>query len=144
MNDLKALLERVEKAEGPDRELDAAIYNALYTDNYRPHAFHSFEQKFHAVHRYHDGWLVGKDNSDEWAENLPKFTASIDAAVALVEKMLPGWAWGVHVNPRAVGGFLAHVTERSPIRPMPNIGAAPTPALALCAALLRALIAKAE
>lgn len=118
---LQALLERVEKADWPQ---DMVLYSPFVDEAARTLGFE-------------------KDSDDAWCFHLA-LQGSLDAAVALVEKMLPGWAWGVHVNLRAVGGFLAHVTERSPIRPMPNIGAAPTPALALIAALLRALIAQQE
>ena len=66
----------------------------------------------------------------------PPYTRSVDAAIALVEMKLPDHQWGVHCHKSA---FRAHVTKRSPFRPMPNIGDAPTPALALISALLAAL-----
>lgn len=130
---LGALLERV-KAERGDRSIDAAVYNALYAGDFRPLAFHSFDQKFLAVNsRYHDGWLIGKDTSDIYAENLPRFSSSLDAAVALCEKILPGWEWYVNGS--------GHAGVRETVYDMNFPGDAKTPALALLAALLRAMIA---
>ncbi len=76
--ELKELLERLEKAKGPDRELDKA--------------------------------LIQYDNRDDigvcWCPGvckipgkvcvaIPLYTSSIDAAVALVEQVLPGWDYGM-------------------------------------------------
>lgn len=61
MSDLEALLARVEKATGPDREID-----------------HEFDYLlWHPVQALHN------------PDSAPAFTASIDAALALVEKVLP-------------------------------------------------------
>lgn len=121
---LESLLERVRAATGPDRELD------------------------YAVSRFADGELARHSSL-----HLP-YTASIDASLALVERLLPGWRWGISSHslkdgvyqegphaglPRHVDGFRAHVTERSALRPMPSIADARTAPLALLAALLSAL-----
>jgi hypothetical protein len=58
---LTTLLERVMRAPGPDRELD------------------------YAISRFADGELARHSSL-----HLP-YTASIDAALALVERKLPGW-----------------------------------------------------
>ena len=117
--DLQALLERVEKAEGPDRELDDAI----------------------------DKWkldtLLTRDTSARFALICPPYTASIDAAVALVEKMLPGWKWCVQREIHPDNWFFAYVfivNEGTSFAD--HRGMAHGPALALIAALLRALIAQ--
>lgn len=62
MSDLKSLLERVAKATGPDRKLDAALY-----DHFCSHA------------------------TQEWTEwdSRNDFTHSIDTALALVNEKLP-------------------------------------------------------
>lgn len=65
---LTALLERVKAATGPDRELDAAIVRAL------------------GLAENDLVFYIGR--GDDWPQ--AKITASIDAALALVEKMLPG------------------------------------------------------
>jgi hypothetical protein len=73
--DVGAVIERLEKAAGPDRELDVAIVYALYPD----------------IGQY-DGLCVG-DPPIFWHEPYrkqpcPQFTASIDAALTLVPE---GW-----------------------------------------------------
>jgi len=60
--DLSALIERVEKCSGPDRQLDAVI--ALN--------------------------ICDLELEREISE-IPHFTSSLDAALALVEEKLPGW-----------------------------------------------------
>jgi len=119
-SDLKELLARVEKATGADDLLDADISFAL-------------------------GWSSRNRDHYEWTEAdgtfvqsfMPKpFTASLDASLALVERVLPGkagvvsfggmWSRADFIN--AEGVYL-HATCR-------------TPALALLAAVLKALIAK--
>ncbi len=66
-SDLQSLLERIERAEGSDRELDAAIGKVF-------------------------GWRYVKlcdqwTNPDKVFAVLPPFTASLDAALALVERL---------------------------------------------------------
>lgn len=62
MNDLKGLIGRLRKASGKDRELD------------------------YAISEWHRGPASG---SFRWA-HYDRYTSSIDAALALVEKVLPG------------------------------------------------------
>lgn len=133
-SDLAALLARVEAAEGADRELDGAIALALCDE-------HRFMQLADAplgagcemyrfgTHGFHSALRV---------------TASLDASLALKNRVLPGYAmaagdmafegsdrrpWGCVWN---AGGFIAGQAE------------AKTPALALLAAMLKALIAQGE
>lgn len=123
MTDLQSLLSRIEAASGPDREIDRAIGFAL------------------------DGWTVRNDITgytdcdaivtgdgnvfvDDPGGMYPSFTESLDAAVALVEKML-GNRWNVY----GVGQAVIHIDDDEFVR---DAGA--TPALALCAALIKALI----
>ena len=72
MSDLTALLERVRAATGPDRELDGAVMDAV--DPLPNPAQTRWEcisgQEFHLT--------------------VPPLSASVDAALALVERMLPG------------------------------------------------------
>lgn len=117
MTDLSELIERVEKATGPDRELDAAIA-AHFDLPYGPRPVGGSE------------WLSAH------------FTASVDAALELVERELPGWRPNVWLG-RA--GWDAEIEYPEPRRedgrtyfaircdkPMPN------GALAIILALLRA------
>lgn len=102
MAESDALREKVAAATGPDRELDAAVFNALVDDGGRI-AFKVTNwsiQPGSRLSRYHDGWLYGKSETDEYADDLPRYTESIDAALALVEKLLPRWV--VHMRTRDV------------------------------------------
>lgn len=67
---LKELLERVEKAEGPDRELDEETIAAIGGKQKR------------------GDWWIGHSYIGRVA---PPYTSSIDACVALIEKVLPDW-----------------------------------------------------
>lgn len=115
--DLSSLIERLEKADGPDDALDRDILKALGA-------------------RLAWDWTWGAWFGDErfYATNL---TASLDAALALCERALPDW----DIDLGKVGGeWFATV--------LPQDGTdidgeqAPSPALALCLALLRALSQK--
>ncbi len=124
--DLQALLERVEKAEGPDEEVDMQLCLLAY-----PEIMAVSEKR-------DDGFWYHK----QWGRmSVPaNYTASIDAAVALVEKMLPGWTG--HLD---FGGSQACAYAIRPLTEGPLVehrAFATTPALALIAALLRALIAQ--
>ena len=127
MSALKELLERVEKAEGPDRELDGAIADALglAPDNLTRVSATYYEYT--------------PDPDKGWWE-AGRYTASIDAAVALVEKKLPGCALAI--------GTMKFIQPGVPWATIWTTGGDPkwnadakTPALALIAALLKALIA---
>jgi len=71
MDDLSALIERVRRLEGPDREVDAEICRLL---------------EFPVA----DGAIDPSRKDD-----VAPFTASLDAVVDLIERELPGWAWKV-------------------------------------------------
>lgn len=66
---------RLEQANEPSRELDLAIAQALVPD------------------------VVVLRHNDDTGENEPyvhwEYTGSVDAAIALAERVLPGWTWRV-------------------------------------------------
>ena len=106
------LAERCEQATGPDRELDAAIQRALGDGS----GEHWFTDCF------------GNHVTDAIA---PQVTASLDAAMTLAGD------WGFDVR-RAVGGVgIVEVYPEGFCQPS-HRGRAQSPALALCAAALRA------
>ena len=128
---LELLLERVKAASGPDRELDLAL-GALWSDP--PFNLSVNQQR------------GGKPP-------VFKFTASIDAALALVERVLPGWFWRAgHVPNQKWDGreyrdnwaHLSRTDASNCDRGDEATGWAATPALAILAALLTALIAQKE
>lgn len=71
MTDLTTLIAKLEAATGPDRELDAEIAIALDQIASR------------------DFWSIDYIKADM----VPAVTGSIDAAVALAARVLPGWGW---------------------------------------------------
>lgn len=133
MTDLAALLARVEGASGPDREIDAEVCLAFGAAVEEPQRNRFGEIIVPAW------WTMPGASRAIWPHRTtPWFvTASIDVTVRLAEKVLPGWAWSV--GNRTVGGQ-AYVMKRGEglIE-----GKAPTPALALVAAIIRAKMGEA-
>lgn len=76
------IIDRLEKATGPDRNIDVFAWTLIIGIKPR----HTF--------------FAGRD------EHVEKITASIDASVALVEKMLPGWAHGYDKGQKTCIGFV--------------------------------------
>lgn len=78
MTEIGELLERVKAATGPDRKLDRAI--GLSVGGLK--SVEEFGMAGNWWERFTEGGLT---------VGLPPYTASIDAALALVERVLPGW-----------------------------------------------------
>lgn len=128
MSSILELAERCEKATGPDRELDCLIFEAQHL----------------LLMPNHRGMIDGEPTGEYYSpdgnqlpERAPRYTASIDASLTLVPQ---GFASAV--------GTMAF--EGSASKPWgcywepngkPHTFEAATPALALCAAALRALAA---
>jgi len=121
MMDLSELRERLEQADGPSRELDAEIHLALF-----PKA------------------KVNKSDPARWmvspVHRLPDYTFSLDAALALVERVLPqsgGWQFGVYQGPPGARVWCAWGWKRG----IGQVGFTkrPTAPLALLIALTRAM-----
>ncbi|MGA0595588.1 hypothetical protein [Enterovirga sp. CN4-39] len=91
------IAERAEKAEGPDRALDDAAWWLLRIEGgfYREHA----------GRREHDVTcgLYGTAVAD-WRplgpyNEAPRYTASVDAVLALTTEQLPGWSYEAEGGP---------------------------------------------
>lgn len=115
------LLTRLREAKEGSRELDAEIHAALFPDD--------------AVRLIGPHPLIGPRYYVRDSSHMPTYTTDLSAAVALCERALPGWnASGTMIGqPVKVA-----VVEPSPLRPMPIVAKAATPALALCLAILTA------
>lgn len=160
--DLSELLERVEKASGPDRELDAELCLALgdfpqIQVSWTGGPFRSDLDGGWRLRPQSKGYVEHPLWIDSWGRPIgaqaKPYTASVDAALALVERVLPGW--GVVITKPLDGGGYAEVFSREGLSFDPNgdknvsLGEwleqgkpqRETPALALLAAMLRALIA---
>lgn len=104
--ELNELLERLEKAEGPDFDLDVDIQKTFFGEK-------------------------------DWLELCRSYTSSLDAAVALCEQVLPGWEWTID-RARSCTLEPPGYDFRLGKGLISEDGA--TPALALCTALVRALM----
>ena len=114
---LAGLLERVRAATGPDRVLNGDVLMAF-------------------------GWAsdggIAIDPEGRRVFQIPDATLSLDAALALVERVLPGWVWTVMTD----YGDLCRARLYGEVNGGRDHGVqadGATPALALLAALLSAL-----
>lgn len=119
------LREAMATATGPDREIDRQLELALV-----PGALeHPWSTDFYVI--------SGPGHADypPGQGYLPDaYTASTDAALALIERCLPGWCWRVEHYPGT--GADASLWRAHPSQFVVN---APTPAVALVCALLTTL-----
>jgi hypothetical protein len=116
------LLARLEVAEAGSRELDAAM--AVVADK---------------AERVIGHWRY---NAEGRAREVEPVTTSLDAALALAERVLPGWGWMVRHYAAGQGGpgWCAYVCE--PDADLVESGPVNSaPALALCIAILKATAA---
>jgi hypothetical protein len=131
---LHDILAAAEKATGPDMGLDAAICLAL---NY----LHCIDEEPLNLRPSPDdsGWLdyeiVEDGRTIECSDQPAPLTASIDAALALVERVFPGEGIVLETHGVPVAGI--GQSGQYPSK-------APTPPLAIITALLRALITSQE
>jgi hypothetical protein len=101
---LSELREALEKADGPSRELDLAVRELLRS---RP--------------------------CDDFF-SAPHYTSSLDAALSLVEHVLPGWDW-------ETGSNVEYTMLSPPVgarRGKAALGSGATPAIGVLSALVRA------
>lgn len=120
------LIERIEGAEGPSRELDAEIFIAVCWPDWR---IQTDCEKF--PEQVQSG-RIQEPNGCGW-RNAPAYTASLDAAMSLVPE---GWHWTVNDFGDHASAYLINAAHEM-ARPHKQFQA--TPALALCAAALRAI-----
>lgn len=116
---MRELIAKLEAATGPDRELDWRI-----------------AEKFDIPDRWPAStqWPPFSPKS-KYDKSIPTLTASIDAAVALAERVLPDAGWAVAVN-RIDRRYVGRIWSGEIDDGKANAGS--TPALALCIAILRA------
>ncbi len=81
-------------------------------------------------------WLADDSVLVSYSDAWDAYRGVLNAAVQIVETLLPGWSWGLH-KPNT-GVFRAYVVKRSPLRPMPVNAESANPACALLLAALRA------
>lgn len=122
------LIERLERAEAPSRELDAEIAALVHVDA-DGLDFEAFPEPSGKVTIYFPSKV-------KQAYAAPRYTASMDAALTLVPV---GWEWSLY---SAQSGFRPQaqleteaMRHREGFEPVSAFGA--TPAIALCIAALR-------
>lgn len=131
MTDLPALLSRLEAAEGPSRELDSEIVRVLCPSAVVTTYLASDDEDsvFHAQS------LGLSDRA-----SVPAYTASLDAALALAERALPGWGWSITRKDK-----WSWVCVNEPDATVEIVrGEHTQPALALCIAIVKAKIQQAK
>lgn len=105
---LDDLLAKVAAATGPDRRLDVMI--GVVTDL-------RIEGMTHPFRQYVD--IMGVDDAADHAERhqsilrteLPRYTASLDAALSLLKTVQPGWSLQLHAHPGASYATLYRLGE---------------------------------
>ncbi|WEX10345.1 hypothetical protein [Chelativorans sp. AA-79] len=92
MGDLRELIEKLEKAAGPELVLDGMIWCAVNG--------YEFVQWDGAgcVYRKVDGSSWDRGIKHISAHEVRPYSASLDAAIALCERVLPGWSWECRVS----------------------------------------------
>lgn len=118
------LIAKLEALDGPDREVDADIYIA----------FNIPMERAGRIDRL--GGCVGwwpKDAPYESAVDVPRYTASLDAAIALVERVLPGNHLRIDIGDDGL-----HAANIFGDWGDSHANASSSPAIALLIALLRA------
>lgn len=129
---LASLLTRVEGLTGPDREVDALIW-LRFTSG----ATRELKTVKSAKSLWPDYTIDETRDAFRTLVSPPPYTASLDAALALVERVRPDWyvriqgcnsAWYAEINPTRAGSFHGSFEANGSTAP-----------LALLAALLKSL-----
>lgn len=144
MTDLMELASRVEAGEGPDRELDADIQDAVRLGGYKADRDGCSGNLCGTMTR-----MAADGDGVEW-KPLPAFTASLDAAMSLVSEGWRIWTADFSIEGRFVwmlcGPKLTWITLEDGSREGGDdwyqSGVASSPALALTAAALHARATK--
>ncbi|SOC45718.1 hypothetical protein SAMN05892877_117107 [Rhizobium subbaraonis] len=133
---LDELIERLEKAEGPDRELDSRIW--LETS---PGVTRSVQHVVSATGAWPPYDIDETRDETGRLITVPSFTASLDAAVELAERVLPGCRWGVTQGDTPEDDFQGNVWPG--VQPYQAdfdvFGYHKSAPLALCLAILKAV-----
>lgn len=96
------IIKRLEEATGPDRELDARIFCAANNmiweiDGQRVVGIDRDDGNNWETIGYVDPGKYSL-NFTTYREDIPTYTSSLDATIAIVERMLPGWRKAIGEN----------------------------------------------
>lgn len=122
------LIERISKLDAPDREVDAEIAMHLlgYTRVNRMEKWPEAKP----IWDFYEGEPLNSNGV-----LIPKYTASVDAAIALAERVLPGWGFFLRSDKDGHNCGMVYPVHNF-VTPGTESGA--TPAISMCIAILRA------
>lgn len=121
---LQSLLDRVREAEGADRAIDASLF-VLGEPSY-------------ASTGPMPGWIKEQEAGRDDFKVIPRVTASIDAALALTERVLPGWCYKL-VQESGTYTFVVRDAPELAKVAASAVASKPTAPLAILCAVLTAL-----
>lgn len=132
-SDIDELIARLEKATGPDRELDIAILYAVDIGRWK----YCENKTAELIAECRSKGLTGRDDACRRSAffDTPKYTASLDAAMQLVPE---GWFWFLGHLDQTDRRFVATVQERAVVGDPSFNGFSLAPAIALTIAALKA------
>lgn len=126
MGNHATLITALEAAREGSRELDARI-GAHLLGGTPAFEFDDWRKSYGAGAIFEGNRIV---------RHVPLYTADVSSAIALVERVKPGWSWSVHKE--GIAQLCPCNEYGEPMTKYEIEVIAPTPALALCLALLRA------
>lgn len=130
------LIERLEAAEVGSRELDAEIWFALFEPDIDRVAIETI------IYQGEPREVVHCELGSRWADErqppIGGFTTSLDAALALAERVLPDAEWMVLFNPRHGETGSTYIGLDGGEFKINTVKRGKAPALALCIAILKA------
>lgn len=124
---LPDLLAALQAATGPRREIDIDMWLASVSGATR---------KTIEVNHPAGAYTIDETRENHRLVAVAEYTRSVDAAFSLIERKLPGW--DATVTRLSDGSGYAYLMDDNCVRHPHERGA--TPAIALCAALVAALI----
>jgi hypothetical protein len=95
MSKYTGIIERLTKADGPNRELDCWIgYSADFRSEDIEMPWREKVDRFGFEHAL----SAATRDQNVWSRVLPCWSSSFDASIALCERLLPRWEWVVFQN----------------------------------------------
>lgn len=146
MTGLTSLIEKLEKAEGPNRELDRAIqcgfggwHRVTPSQARNKHGAFIAPEDWIGVHS--DGSpILDSMHGTTMHRDVPPVTGSVDVALAFASRVLPGFGISIDTHPVYGDWWDASIFNQMPMT-IANARKQTGP-LALCLATLRALQSK--